>query len=163
MPHYVPVPAHEIESFLESKGFTRTVQYREVVYVRPHDKNPDVKVKVYTSIRVGAAQARSKGADSIKVCTVFDNGRKSFGLGKFPRVHRTGSSSAVLERTLERMRDAYKRGTEWIRGQAIRDAARAPDEDLAWKAAFAEKERADEQAGFASDPDFRELKYTGTI
>lgn len=162
MPHYVPVPAHEIESFLQSKGFERTVQYQEVVYVRAHEKDRDVKVKVYTSIRVGAAQARRCGSDSIKVCTVFDNGRKSFGIGKFPRIHRTGSPAAVLERTYDRMKDAYKRGSEWIRGQAVRRASQARTEDLAWKAAFAEKERADEEAGFMSDPDLR-AQYSGGI
>lgn len=151
MPHYVPVPAQDIEDFLQSKGFARTVQYQEVVYVRAHEKSPDVKVKVYTSIRVGAAQARNRGADSIKVCTVFDNGRKSFGIGKFPRVHRTGSPAAVLERTLERMKEAYRRGSEWISQQPSRDAMR---ERLEEKAEFARQEARQEAAGFFSDPDF---------
>lgn len=152
MPHYVPVPAQDIEDFLSSKGFARTVQYREVVYVRAHEKNPEVKVKVYTSIRTGAVQARSCGADSIKICTVFEgrNGR-SFGIGKFPRVHRTGSPAAVLERTLERMKQAYRRGTEWISQQGTRDAMR---ERLEEKAEFARREASQEAAGFYSDPDF---------
>jgi len=150
MPHYVPVPAQDIEDFLRSKGFTRTVQYQEVVYIRRHEENPDVMVKVYTSIRVGSAQARSRGADSIKVCTVFDNGRRSFGLGKFPRVHRTGSPQLVLERTLGRMKQAYRRATEWIEGR------KALDSDRSAKAAFVRQERRQEAAGFWSDPDFQD-------
>lgn len=150
MPHYVPVPALVLEGFLQSKGFTRTVQYQEVVYIRRHEENPNVLVKVYTSIRVGASQARNRGADSIKVCTVFDNGHKSFGLGKFPRVHRTGSPQLVLERTLTRMRMAYARGSEWIEGQ------RALRADQAGKAEYARAERKQEAAGFWSDPDFRD-------
>jgi len=147
MPHYVPVPAHEIESFLAAKGFERTVQRNEVVYVRPHEKDPDVKIKVYTSIRVGAAHARNRGADSIKVCTVVEreNGR-SFGIGKFPRIHRTGSVDAILERMYQKMRSAYSRGTEWIHQQS---------ENRKWigfKNEFARQEQEQERQAFLDDP-----------
>lgn len=145
MPHYVEVPADEIETFLRSKGFVRTIVHREVVYSRAHAKNPDVKVKVYTSIRVGAQSARRRGKDSIKVCTIFDNGRKKFGIGKFPRIHRTGSTEKVLERTLKRMREAWARGTEWINEQDRR-------EDLRWKAEFSRQEREAEERAFLSGP-----------
>ena len=148
MPHYVEVPAQDIEDFLSSKGFERTVHCQEVVYVRAHDRDPDVKVKVYTSIRTGAQSTRARGADSIKVCTVFDNGRKSFGIGRFPRVHRTGSAGKVLKRTYQRMREAYARGSEWLREQEARRT-----EDLAWKAESARAEREREAEAFMSDPD----------
>jgi len=143
MPHYVTVPAQTIEDFLSSKGFSRTVQYKEVVYVRASQRNPDVKIKVYTSIRVGRSSARARGKDSVKVCAVFDNGRKSFGVGKFPRVHRTGSPEAVLERVLERIMQAAARANEWIDQND-----RAWRERLEEKAEFARIEREQEEAAF---------------
>jgi len=120
---YVPVSAQSIENLLSSKGFTRTVQNREVVYVFAHKMDPSVKVKVYTSLRVGADMARGCGQDAIRVCTVFENDQKSFGIGKFPKVLRTGSEQAVLTRLLERAREAYLRGTEFVRESRARFTA----------------------------------------
>lgn len=147
MPHYVTVPAQTIEEFLARKGFARTVQRHEVVYVRASRRNPDVKIKVYTSIRTGNQAARGKGKDSIKVAAVFDNGRRSFGIGKFPRVHRTGSPEAVLERVQDRLLKAAERANQWI-----------DQNDSAWrerlkeKAEFARLEREQEEAAFAAGP-----------
>lgn len=149
MPHYVNVPARAIEEFCEAKGFTRTLQRNEVVYVRSSRRNPDVKIKVYTSIRTGRSSARARGKDSIKVCAVFDNGRKSFGIGKFPRVHRTGSTGAVLDRVLSRIKDAAARANEWIAKNeselAMRDRLREKDE-------YARRERAQEERAFSYGP-----------
>lgn len=110
---YVEVPAEAIETFLQEKGFTRTVQRSEVVYERRHHECNNLKVKVYTSIRDGNVKVRKCGADAIKVCAVYESTKKSFGVGKFPHVLRTGSTEAVLERTLERMRAAYARCNDW--------------------------------------------------
>lgn len=145
MPKYIVVPAEDIEGFLRSKGFSRTVQCQEVVYVRRHEKDCNVVIKVYTSIATGAAAARKSGADSVKICTVWDDGGRSFGIGKFPRVHRTGSPEAVLHRVYARMREAYARGTEWIREQVEKGGERRE-----------RRERVAEFAGFRSDPDFQE-------
>jgi len=117
MPHFVSVPAETIETFLQSKGFSRSVVHNEVVYERAHSENPRVKVKVYTSIRIGADVARRRGKDSIKVCTVVEGTRKSYGIGKFPRVHRTGSPEKVLDRMLQRSR--HERAHRWIVEDAI--------------------------------------------
>jgi hypothetical protein len=125
MPHYTEVPADAIESFLQEKGFSCYVQNQEVVYERAHNEDPAVKVLVYTSIRTGDVQARRRGKDSIKVCTVVKGRQKTYGIGKFPRIHRTGSPEAVLDRMLQRMREAYKRGTQWIREQKIKDVMEA--------------------------------------
>ena len=112
---YVEVPAEAIEEFLRSKGFTRTIQRNEVVYERPHHQWPVVKVKVYTSIKDGQAVARKRGKDSIKVCAVYDGKkRRPFGIGKFPRVMRTGDTQKVLDRMYERMVAAYVRCNEWV-------------------------------------------------
>lgn len=125
---YVPVPSDAIINFLESKGFRRVhgltnkrgFQLTEVVYERAHAENPAVKVRVFTSITDGRDKVRRCRADAIKVATVVA-GRKTYGIGKFPRILRTGSTEKVLARMLERMRAAYKRGTEWIREQTIKD------------------------------------------
>lgn len=114
MAQYVAVPAADIIQFLEGKGFTQTSHGNEVVFERSHDKNSQVKVKVYTSIALYRSSVRRRGGDSIKVCTVLETARKTYGLGRFPRVHRVGSTQAVLDRVLHRMREAYARGTEWI-------------------------------------------------
>lgn len=114
MGNFIEVPAERIETFLAGKGFTRSVQRQEVVYSRVHQGDPNVKILVYTSIRIGRQSARGNGQDSIKVCTIFDNGSRSFGIGKFPHVFRVTSVESVLERMYEKMRAAYARGSEWI-------------------------------------------------
>ena len=115
---YVEIPTQVLEDFLKSKGFSRTTQRNEVVYERSHHEWSSVKVKVYTSIKDGRTVARRRGSDSIKVCAVYIpsafSKRKPFGIGKFPRVLRTGTQQAVLDRTYERMVAAYKRCNEWV-------------------------------------------------
>jgi len=107
---YVVVPAERLFRFLEAKGFSRTVRFREVVYVREHHLDPRYKVLVYTSVREGAAEARKRGADAIRVCAIFEDQKKavSRGVAKLPKVLRTGTVEAVLERTIERAREAYR-------------------------------------------------------
>jgi hypothetical protein len=114
MANYFAMPAETLEKWLVDNKFERTVQYREVVYVRKSQKNPDVVIKVYTSIRDGASNVRNSGRDAIRVCSVFDNGRKSFGIGKFPPVFRVTSVESVLGRLKDRIMDAAKRANEWI-------------------------------------------------
>lgn len=113
---FVSVPAEQIETFLQGKGFVRTVRFSEVVYVRAHE-DKRYRVMVYTSIRVGASTARDVGQDAIRVCAVKDVGDgKTIGIAKLPRVYRTGSVEKVFERTLKRMRIAYARCT-WHRAK----------------------------------------------
>lgn len=111
---YVEVPAEAIENFLKSKGFTRTTQGNEVVYERNHHEWPVLKVKVYTSIKDGRVTVRKRGVDAIKVAAVYEGKKKTFGVGKFPRVLRTGDTSAVLDRMYERMIAAYRRCNDWV-------------------------------------------------
>jgi hypothetical protein len=129
MTHYVGVPAEVIESFLQSKGFTRTVYYHEVVYTQSMTLSPNLHVKIYTSIRDGATAVRASGVDSIKVAVVYDDGVKRFGVGKFPHILRVGSEQEVLDRIQERMAAAYKRGSEWLsQQQTIRPIAHTFDD-----------------------------------
>jgi hypothetical protein len=132
MPTYVPVAADKIEDFLKAKGFSRSVYYNEVVYSRDHDENPNIKIKVYTSIRVGQTVVRGCGADSIKICTVFDDGQTRRGVGKFPHVLRVGSEQEVLDRMLGRMRQAYKRGSDWLAQQQGSAPTPAPVIPIQW-------------------------------
>ncbi len=114
MAQFFEVPAAEIEKFLSSKSFVRGIQGNEVVYTRKSRRNPDVLMKVYTSIRVGRTAVRSSGKDSIKVCVVFDSGRRSFGIGKFPPVFRVTSTESTLERLQHRIMMAAHRAEEWL-------------------------------------------------
>jgi len=114
---YVEVDSMKFEKFLQEKGFVKnkTDFGKEVVYSFCHEYNPNIRVKVYTSITEGVKVARSIGSDAIRVVCIFDNGNRSFGIAKLPRVYRTGSQQKVEARTLERMREAYKLGSSWIR------------------------------------------------
>ena len=114
---YISIDTNRFENFLSSKGFDKTVEGSEIVYKRLHHKNKNLCVKVYTSIKTNAFVARACGEDAIRITAVFC-GERSFGIGKFPRVYRTGSEQKVFNRTLERMREAYTRCNEWIKQNA---------------------------------------------
>lgn len=119
---YVELNSAKFESFLKHKGFVRETidSGKEIVYSFCHEYNPNVRVKVYTSIVSGAKTARSVGKDAIRIVCIFDDGSKSFGIAKMPRVYRTGNQEKVEERTLERMREAYRCGSRWIRNNKNR-------------------------------------------
>ncbi len=114
MAQFIEVPAVAIETFLQSMKFERTVQGREVVYRRRSAYNRNVWLKVYTSITVGSASVRSAGRDAVRVCCIFDNGVRSFGIGKFSPVFRVHSVESVLARLFERLQEATKRAREWM-------------------------------------------------
>ena len=94
---------------------------KEEVWVFQHRKDPGLEVQVFTSITQGGS-VRSKGADAIRVCLIYKNKAKQTGtenpearqydLGSECRVHRTGDIDDIVERTVERARDAYKRANE---------------------------------------------------
>ena len=111
---YVAVPADAIRAKLLRAGFRRLEQAvgREEVYVRSHDGDARYVVKVYTSIREGSSVARQRGQDAIRVVAVV--GEK--GIFKGQRVYRTGSVSAVLDRMMERAREAYAFCSQHRRG-----------------------------------------------
>jgi hypothetical protein len=105
---YVEVPAEAMFAFLQSKGFSRREdRSSEIVYERAHAHDSRFKVLVYTSISKYASRARSLGGDAIRVVAIFEDSTRSYGIAKMPRVFRTGSVEKVLERTIERAREAY--------------------------------------------------------
>lgn len=113
MSRYVEVDRTTFINALEAKGFTADPEARgELVYVRQHHLDPTMYVKIYTSMPLNAGDARGCGEDAIRVLLVFVNPRtnKSGCLHKTSRVYRTGSEAAVIERTLERAREAYAAG-----------------------------------------------------
>lgn len=158
MANYVAVPAEALEGFLQSQKFERTVQGNEVVYFRRSSKNPNVRLKVYTSVRVGQAQVRNSGKDSIKVCAVFDNDQgRSFGVGKFNPVFRVTSVESVLSRLKERLMEAAKRANEWISQDEARQAQRRESHpDIRAKNEFSRREARQESEAFLLDPDFQD-------
>ena len=110
---YVEVPAHRIREVLLAAGF-RLMEGNgysygnegEEVYFRAHDKDASYAVKVFSSITRGRQTVRGVGQDAIRVVAVRHVG-SWVGVWKGKRIHRTGSVDAVLERMMERARDAY--------------------------------------------------------
>lgn len=160
MANFFAVPAEALEGYLQSLRFERSVYGQEVVYSRKSAYNPNVLIKVYTSIRVGQSSVRAAGTDAIRVCCVFDNGRRSFGIGKFPPVMRVASVDSVLKRLFERLQAAAARAKAWMAEEDRRNGVSSRDQ-AEWqarveeKAAYARFEAEQERRAFASDPDFR--------
>lgn len=110
MSTYIEVDRTAFCAALEEKGFVVDSEaYGELVYMRQHHRDPTMYVKIYTSMPLAAGDTRGRGEDAIRVLLVFMNPRtkKSGCLYKASRVYRTGTQAGVIERTLERAREAY--------------------------------------------------------
>ncbi len=110
---FVEVPAAAIRERLVAAGF-RLIDAPggEEVYERAHDKDARYTVKVYSSIQRGAAEVRDCGTDAIRVVALYTDTRFRWPgvpapIFKATRVHRAGSVEAVLDRMIERAREAY--------------------------------------------------------
>lgn len=113
----IVISSEAFRKFLENKGFVANSSGNELVYERVHDKCKSIYIRVYTSIRVGNNVSREVGKDAIRVIAYYSNGEKSFGIAgrqSLSRVYRTGTEEKVFERTLERMREAYRIANEWL-------------------------------------------------
>lgn len=129
MASYVEVPSAKLFAMLSDAGFTRlpTNAGREVVFERRMDgwgaARGFLAVRVYTSVREGASRARRRGADAIRVVLRWDSGEPMANIVAFAdndrpvtrglfseRVFRAGTVEGVLERTKQRMREAWKLG-----------------------------------------------------
>lgn len=110
---FVPVPAAAIRQRLAAAGFRLIdAPSGEEVYERAHNSDPRYAIKVYSSIQRGADEVRECGEDAIRVVALFTDSRfhwpaKVIPIFKATRVHRTGSVEAVLDRMIERAREAY--------------------------------------------------------
>ena len=102
---FVEVPASAIRERLVGAGFRLLASGGEEVYERAHDKDPRYTIKVYSSIQRGVI--RGCGADAIRVVALLTTPGKVYPIFKSARVYRTGTVEAVLERMIERARQAY--------------------------------------------------------
>ena len=130
---FVKVNSANFETFLQSHGFEKSIQGKEVVYIKAHEKKKNLYVKVYTTIDALLTPnvndvARECGDDAIRVVAIYDDGKgKSWGIGKFQRVYRTAPvglsdserERAVFIRTLDRMRLAYGRLNQWAKDHPL--------------------------------------------
>jgi len=105
---FVQVPATSIRERLVGAGFRLLpAAVGEEVYERTHGRDARYSIKVYSSIRRGADEARGCGKDAIRVVALLTTPNKVYPIFKSARVYRTGSVEAVLDRMIERAREAY--------------------------------------------------------
>lgn len=115
---YVDVNREAFITALEAKGFSVDPEAKgELVYVFQHKVDPTMFVKIFTSLPIASGDSRGCGQDAIRVLLIFKNQitGKSGCLYKASRVYRTGSERAVIERTLERAREAYQEANRRLR------------------------------------------------
>jgi hypothetical protein len=108
MSRYVEVPREVFEAAMTEAGFKEEGKRGQLMFVRRHHRNPELMVKIYSSIPRNASEARDCGEDSIVVCAVYEPPfpQRSRPLYR-QRVFRVTSPEGVMERTLERAREAY--------------------------------------------------------
>lgn len=109
---YIDIPRAAIEDRLKSCGFTRDDVRGEVTYSRVHDRDSRYRVKVYTSIPEFDTVSRSCGEDAIRVVALLTWTRRDEDVPRHKklyqaRIYRVNSVDGVLDRMVERMRDAY--------------------------------------------------------
>lgn len=117
---YVEVNREAFCRALEEKGFVQDPKAQgEIVYIRQHHFDKTMFVKIFTSLPKVGGDARGCGDDAIRVVLIFDNPAtgKSGGLFKASRVYRTGSQEKVIERTLERAREAYQNANDRVKAR----------------------------------------------
>lgn len=106
---------------LERAGFSFIENTtKEEVWMRTLANDPNVRVRVFTSIvserfRDPKSQThqivrsvRNKGQDAIRVCATKIQEGKEIGLVKTHRINRTGKMRSIAQRTLDKMREVYK-------------------------------------------------------
>lgn len=96
---------------MEEAGFKADVRGQELVFRRTHHLDPSMSVKVYSSLPARGGDVRGCGEDAIRIFLIWERGDASGCLYKTSRVFRTGSEQGVLERVLDRIREAYAAGT----------------------------------------------------
>lgn len=111
-----PVPSEVIHKTLESAGFSPTVSGKEVVYERANHNCPSLKVRVFTSAKVGASKVVGCGKDAIRIVLIYTApDGKTYPVGKksdAKRVYRTGETADILSRLLDRARCKYGEANE---------------------------------------------------
>lgn len=111
---FVQIDPKALFTRLDECGFTqRTSTGHEVVFERYH-KNSNFKIMVYTSAAYGSSRVRGCGNDAIRVIAIQSGVR-----GKLysKRIYRVTSQETVVERTIERAREAYGVINAYIKGK----------------------------------------------
>ena len=116
---FVLVPASLIHDALIKAGFSKGLEGHEEVWSRTHAKNADYVIKVYTSLTDDASSARGCGEDAIRVVALREDPyrwpARFYPIHKGARVYRTGSPEKVVERMMDRAREAYATINESIK------------------------------------------------
>lgn len=113
MSRFVEVPRAAFEERLVSAGFSRVQGPGEVCYHRLHHHDPRFSVVVWTSIPIYSTSTRDCGTDAIRVLARLSWTRWGEDVPRHKtiyktRVYRVGTAEGVLERTMERAREAYR-------------------------------------------------------
>ncbi len=116
---YVEVSREDMVNALTKAGFTASPLGGELMFYRVHHLDSTMMVKIYTSMPRNGGDSRACGEDAIRVVLIFSTAQRSGCLYKATRVFRTGTSAGVIERTLDRAREAYAAGT--LRHRGIRE------------------------------------------
>ena len=73
-----------------------------------HVPDRNLVVKVYSSVRRGAGDARGVGEDAIRVVALRYKGERGWvGIWKSKRIFRTGTVEKIVQRMIARMREGY--------------------------------------------------------
>ena len=123
-----PIPAAALRDRLTAAGFRLVPGERgEEVYVRAHDRDPRYAIYVYSSIQRSDKGQSGRDADTVRIVALHmphsDSGHTIF---RATRIHRSGAIEAVLDRVIERIREAYAAISSHRReiGNATHGAAR---------------------------------------
>jgi hypothetical protein len=97
---YVIVTELEFDTLLKAdKGWEKKIEGGEYVYCYTPKKNPDVVVKVFSSVTPSGV-SRKCGGDAIRICAV--NTKTNRGILKTGRVNRTaGWDERAKEKVIE--------------------------------------------------------------
>jgi len=129
MANYVAIPSDSLKAALRDMGggekATPPSRYSsgEVYFEIPAAANPQLVIKVYTSIPVGGGRVRGAGKDAIRVCLVWradERESQSAGLMKTVRVHRVTSVASTLKRLKDRVRDCNRKAVEFNQRLCVR-------------------------------------------
>lgn len=103
---YIIITEMEMDTlFKAEKNWTKGIEGGEYVYSYTTNKNPDIVVKVFSSVTPNGV-SRKCGGDAIRVCCV--NFKTKRGVIKTKRVNRTaGWDERIKERVMESIDKIY--------------------------------------------------------
>jgi len=108
MAKYVQLPKSVFEDLAKHYKLTSSEIGRELVLVRVHSKNPNVRFFLYTSCSVDDDAVRSKGTDAIRVAVTHINPKNHEECSwlYYRRINRAGTVDSVVNRIKVSMDEA---------------------------------------------------------